>query len=37
MLIWGLNFGVGKIIWRLKFQSPNHAHLGSEIKGNEIL
>ena len=26
-------FGVGKIIWRLKFQGSNHAHLGSEIKG----
>ena len=31
MFILGLKFGVGKIVWGLKFQGPKHAHLESEI------
>ena len=27
MFILGLKFGVGKVVWGLKFQGPKHAHL----------
>ena len=33
VLIWGLNSGVGEIIWALKFRDLKSAYLGSEIQG----
>ena len=35
-LIWGLQFGVGKIVWGLKFRGPRFAIFGLKFGINEI-
>ena len=37
MLIWGLQFGVGEIIWGLKFRGPKCAGSGPKFGVGEII
>ena len=37
MLIWGLQLGVGEIIWGLKFRGPKCAICGLKFLAGEVI
>ena len=37
LIIWGLKFGVGEVIWRMKFRDPKCAICGLEFGVGEII